>query len=68
VIELHPDQTQLLDDILDRPLASVTDLATEGAMWPKGSTDRQRRADYTVAAATSDDSDIGQLGFTFVAD
>lgn len=60
LIELHHDQAQLLDKILDEPLASVADLAAVGVTWPQGLTDAQRRRDCT-ATVTADDSSRGEL-------
>ncbi len=68
LVELRPTQGELLEHILDRPLASVADLAAAGVTWPQGSTDAQRKPDYNTAATVADDSGPGQLGFTFGTD
>ena len=53
VVELHPDQAQLLDDILEHPLAARADLAAAGVTWPQTSTDPQRRPDFTTEPSVS---------------
>lgn len=67
LVELHPDQRQLLDDILERPLAARADLAAAGVTWPDASSDPQRRPNFATAIVV-DDAGSGQLGFTFGAD
>ncbi|MFT9662958.1 type ISP restriction/modification enzyme [Mycobacteroides abscessus subsp. abscessus] len=61
---LHPQQCELLEQILEHPTASRTDLTTLGVTWPTTATDKQRRPD-AVAPLTEDDPGHGQLGLTF---
>ncbi len=61
---LHPEQGELLEQILEHPTATRTDLTALGVTWPTGTTDRQRRPD-TAAPPTEDDPGHGQLGLTF---
>jgi hypothetical protein len=64
LVRIHPDQEELLEQILDRPVASRADLTALGVRWPAGNTDTQRRPD-TAAPLTEDDEGEGQLGLTF---
>lgn len=67
LVELHPAQALLLDEILNRPIASYADLAAAGVTWPTASSDdAQRKPDYTAQTA-SEETGPGQLGFTFGA-
>ena len=67
LVELEPAQAELLGRILDRPVASYSDLASAGVEWPGAANDPQRRANQApVAKETQADDDVdGQLGFTF---
>ena len=64
LVELHPDQAEVLDEILAGPLASMDMLAASGVTWPASGTDSQRKADYSSTTGTYDEQD-GQLGFLF---
>ncbi|WP_229480643.1 type ISP restriction/modification enzyme [Mycolicibacterium mageritense] len=66
LVELHPAQAELLDEILTHPVASYADLAAAGVTWPTSSSDAQRKPDYT-AQTESEETGPGQLGFTFGA-
>uniref|UniRef100_A4TFX8 Uncharacterized protein n=1 Tax=Mycolicibacterium gilvum (strain PYR-GCK) TaxID=350054 RepID=A4TFX8_MYCGI len=67
LVELEPAQAELLGRILDRPVASYSDLASAGVEWPGAANDPRRRANQApVAKETQADDDVdGQLGFTF---
>jgi hypothetical protein len=64
LVELQPAQAELLHDILDRPVASYSDLAAAGVTWPATNADAQRRPDYTTNT-DHEETGPGQLGFTF---
>lgn len=65
LVELHPAQAELLDEILAHPLASYTDLAAAGVTWPTASSrDAQRKPDYSTQT-DPEETGPGQLGFTF---
>lgn len=64
LVDLHPVQAELLDEILSHPVASYTDLAAAGVTWPTTSADPQRKPDYTTQT-DPDDTGPGQLGFSF---
>lgn len=66
LVELEPVQTELLDKILDKPVASYTDLAAAGVAWPDAAaSDTQRRPNHTPKDDEQHDDLDGQLGFTF---
>lgn len=64
LVELHPAQAELLDEILTHPVASYADLAAAGVTWPTDSSDAQRKPDYSTQA-DPEETGPGQLGFTF---
>lgn len=66
LVDLEPVQTELLGKILDKPVASYTDLAAAGVTWPNATAnDPQRRPNHIPKDEEQHDDVDGQLGFTF---
>lgn len=66
LVDLEPAQAELLGTILDKPVASYTDLAAAGVTWPDAAAnDPQRRPNHVPKVDEQLDDVDGQLGFTF---
>ncbi|SDD25818.1 hypothetical protein SAMN05444580_103448 [Rhodococcus tukisamuensis] len=63
LVALHPQQAELLDQIVTGPVAAMDTLAATGVTWPTSNADKQRKPDYSIATTT--DTARGQLGFDF---
>jgi hypothetical protein len=64
LVELHPDQRDLLSEILAHPVASYNDLSAAGVSWPSGAADAQRSPDSRTDVAV-EDTVPRQIGFVF---
>lgn len=62
LVGLHPQQAELLAEIVAGPVATMANLAATGVTWPGSNADKQRKPDYSISSTTTG---RGQLGFDF---
>ena len=58
LVDVEPDQAELLARILDAPLASIEQLASGGTRWPADA--KGRRPRYAIQGPDSPSPDDGQ--------